>query len=425
LAGLALLVNGSTANGTYDMKGKTIKLGNDIALNDTTNWENWASDNTNLNQWILIGNQVHTFQGTCDGDGKVISGIYIDKSSDDQGLFGRIGSNGTIKNLKVTASYIKAGNYVGGLVGRNDGIIDSSFFIGNIFGGWSVGGLASSNYGTISNSYAAGNVSAMGSGSSFGGLVGWNNGSISNSYAAVNVLSVVGYPWSAGGLVGFNTGTGTVNNCYAMGNVFGTNNVGGLIGNNDGGAINNSYAIGSVSGNENVGGLVGNNGSGAILLNSYYNKETSCQADEGKGIGKTTAEMQSKTTYEDWDFESIWDINEDATYPYLRNLPTPVSNFNSAPNSCSGGSNTPIRLPQTAVASHIISTKNGFHITTVASAMVRIYNARGNMQYATTFATGDYNVSLAHLPKGIYIVNVKFSDDKKNGSIRTIRVAVQ
>ncbi len=265
------------------MRGKTIKLGNDIVLNDTTNWRDWATSNSELKQWTPING----FSGTFDGDGYTISGVYINTStsasaSDRQGLFGYTGYNsGMIKNLGVVASYIKGAGRVGGLVGHNEG-------------------------GTITNSYTTGNVEVASNNGTVGGLVGYNQGgTISNSYATGNVEGAS----DAGGLVGDNVG-GTISNSYAIGNVEGADMVGGLVGYNGNGTISNSYAIGNVKGIGAIGGLVGYKDGNNTVTNSYYNTETSGQSDAGKGEGKTTAQMQSKTTYNGWDFNKIWDIDD-------------------------------------------------------------------------------------------------------------------
>jgi len=272
LAGLARLVNG-----TYNMSGKTVKLGNDIALNDTTGWRDWATSNAGLEQWTVIGiGTLESFQGTFDGDGHVISGIYINSESDYQGLFGNFGYwGGTIKNLGVVASHIKGGNCVGSLVGYNNG------------------------GGAIINSYATGNVK----GSSYvGGLVGGNWGTITNSYATWNVSGTT----YVGGLVGYNYERGTIADSYAIVNVEGSYVVGGLVGQNWG-TITNSYATGNVKGSSYVGGLAGGNNS--LITNSYYNTQTTGQSDAGKGEGRTTAQMQSKSNYNGWSFDEIWDID--------------------------------------------------------------------------------------------------------------------
>ena len=105
LAGLAQLVNGNANNGTYYMSGKTITLGANIMLNDTTNWQNWATS-APANTWTVIGNNSNPFYGTFNGAGYVVGGGYINNESDNQGLFGYVGS-GVIRNLGVVASYVK------------------------------------------------------------------------------------------------------------------------------------------------------------------------------------------------------------------------------------------------------------------------------------------------------------------------------
>jgi len=259
LAGLAQLVN----NGTDTFEGKTITFGDNILLNDTTGWQDWA-DNApaNINSWVPIGNEAtfnsvqRPFSGTFDGAGFVINGVYINNSSFYQGLFGYVGS-GTIRNLGVTASYIKGQGTIGGLAGYmgSGGTITNSYAIVNAAGTYSVGGLVGSNSGTITNSFATGNVTGVGDG--VGGLVGFGDlGTIINSFATgdVTVTGTIGNG-GAGGLVGWG---GTITDSYATGNVIGTSFVGGLVGR--GGTITNSYATGNVTGTSFVGGLVGSVG---------------------------------------------------------------------------------------------------------------------------------------------------------------------
>jgi hypothetical protein len=127
LAGLAKLVN----DGTEDFSGKAITLGNDIALNDTASWKNWATT-APANSWETIGNYSDSpFKGTFDGAGFVISGVYINSSDGEQGLFGCVYTDGTVKDLGVIASYIKGDWAVGGLAGGNSGTIINSYAVGN------------------------------------------------------------------------------------------------------------------------------------------------------------------------------------------------------------------------------------------------------------------------------------------------------
>jgi len=86
-----------------------------------------------------------------------------------------------------------------------------------------------------------------------GGLVGWNySGSIDTSYSTATVNGAE----DIGGLVGFNNGAGGITNCYSTGTVSGRAYVGGLVGEN-GGAVTDCYSTGTVSGQSYVGGLIG------------------------------------------------------------------------------------------------------------------------------------------------------------------------
>ena len=53
------------------------------------------------NQWTPIGNQSQKYIGTFDGNGHKISGLYIDSTSNNQGLFGFVDKGGNIKNLGI------------------------------------------------------------------------------------------------------------------------------------------------------------------------------------------------------------------------------------------------------------------------------------------------------------------------------------
>ncbi|GBU24617.1 hypothetical protein R83H12_01251 [Fibrobacteria bacterium R8-3-H12] len=311
LAGLSRLT------GTYSMKGITIKLGNDIMLNDTTGWQNWA-DNPPRNGWTAIGigeNDAAPFSGTFDGDGHAISGVYININYTYQGFFSYV-KDGAIKNLGLTAFYIK-GIYVGSLVGKNIGSpISNSYAIGKIESSASTGGLICVNEDSPishSHSHITGNISAS---SYVGGLVGRNtNSPISKSYATGNVEGKDNY---VGGLVG--DASGAISESYAIGNVTGNDGVGGLVGNSNN-IISNSYAAGAVKGKSKLGGLIGMlaNSSSSVTF-SYYDMEKSGRVDIGKGEPRATDQMKLKSTYTKWDFTEIWGIDKEINsgYPHLK-----------------------------------------------------------------------------------------------------------
>ena len=121
-------------------------LVNDINCSDTVNW------NSGLG-FEPIGNNVDKFTGTFEGIGFKITGLYINRSSDDYiGLVG-YGEYSIIRNVGLEGIYVKGNEYVGGLAGRSQGNITNSYTKGNIFatGGYSGGLVGQNYYGYIDN----------------------------------------------------------------------------------------------------------------------------------------------------------------------------------------------------------------------------------------------------------------------------------
>ena len=156
-----------------------------------------------------------------------------------------------------------------------------------------------------------------------GTLVGYNSGSISYSYSSGAVTGVN----EIGGLVGDNNGGG-INYSYSTGAVTGTSDVGGLAGANNG-KIDSTYSTGAVSGTANVGGLLGVNNSTAS--NSYWDTETSNQLNgvgsgSSSGVtGLTTTDMMTQANFGGWDFVSTWRIYDGYTYPLLKSFLKPLT----------------------------------------------------------------------------------------------------
>ncbi len=130
LAGLAQLVNGGT-----NFSGKFIKLTADILLNelDKDGMPRVAEGQTEPHKWTPIGNNKKKFQGTFDGDGHAVSGLYINEAKTHKGLFGAINS-ATVKNLIVTGS-VNSGNKnnAGGIVGNStNSIVQNCGFYGTV-----------------------------------------------------------------------------------------------------------------------------------------------------------------------------------------------------------------------------------------------------------------------------------------------------
>ena len=217
----------------------------DIVLNTGLDQTKFAVDNNgtltyggsqdiSFDQWTPIGNGSNPYTGTFDGAGHEISGMYINSSEKYVGLFGCIGSGGTVKNLTLADSTINSSNssadssseitaYVGGICGYNAG-------------------------GSITNCSNSGNVSS----------------------SANNVSSLIS---CVGGICGYNDG-GSITNCSNSGAVSGTGTV---------------DFIGGVE----VGGICGRNAVGSIT-NCYWLEGT---AGAGAGVGSSEATKKSEDEY--------------------------------------------------------------------------------------------------------------------------------
>ena len=276
-----------------------------------------VTNGSDLDQWTPIGNSSQQYSGTFDGDGHTISGLYINSSDNDQGLFGYVSGSGKVQNLSVSGS-VKGNDYVGGVVGYNNGgTVTGCIFSGSgsVSGDWYVGGVVGHNgfSATVTNCYNTGTVT--GTGYFVGGVVGGNYldgaSSVENCY---NTGSVSGNSY-VGGVVGDNRRT--VENCYNTGTVTGNSYVGGVVGYSSGGisasaSVTNCYNTGRVSGNSYVGGVVGQNSSSSVT-NCYFLQQNGVPAQGiGSGSGSATplsAEaFESQKSFTSWDFGNTWKI---------------------------------------------------------------------------------------------------------------------
>ncbi|MDI9419066.1 MAG: GLUG motif-containing protein [Bacillota bacterium] len=267
-----------------------------------------------------------------------ISGDY-----DVGGMVGLL-TNSELGNCAASAVNVQGYERVGGLVGWST--FESDFqrcsAAGTVNGAGWVGGIAgSSESGALEYCYA--DVDITFSDMYAGGLVGYvGNGTIDYCYALGSVTSTDQFGREAGGLAGWSLNT-DITDCFATGAVTGGNYVGGLVGRytewDDEPHIRNCYAVGQVTiltSSPSVGGLVGEKSAGSVIINSYYDSETTGQSDTGKGAPKTTEQMMQKDTFKyfrsdplqgmveiSWEFDTIWDIDEGYSYPFLRELPNP------------------------------------------------------------------------------------------------------
>jgi len=202
----------------------------------------------------IADDETAPFSGVFDGNDKTISNFRLVTMDSNMGLF-RSADGAEIKNLKLNNVNIRGEEKVGLLAGHfASGSITNVHATGIVIGNISVGGLVGYLLrGKISQSSA--NVKTTASTRYGGGLVGFafgSEGSVEESYAKGDVKGGM----ALGGLVGrANT---AIDNTYATGSVGDPTStlVGGLVG-STGSFVTRSFAIGQVQGSENVGGLIG------------------------------------------------------------------------------------------------------------------------------------------------------------------------
>jgi hypothetical protein len=244
----------------------------DIDLSGYANWNPIPNANVDI-----------AFEGNYNGNGHKISNL-TQQPVYAGGLFGYIDQYGQIENIALENVLITTPNnyntiYVGALVGY-------------CFGG------------KIDYCYTSGILHFKGPmyGSTVGGFIGQldNAGSITNSYSLCDITIDDGintdYAYLGGfiGAGGTDAGIEIIQNCYSIGHITGVSQFqGGFMGDNS-----NLYPY---------------------VTNCFFDSQTSGQSIGYFALGKTTAQMQTQTTFTDagWDFSSKWAISA-GHYPYLQ-----------------------------------------------------------------------------------------------------------
>ena len=218
--------------------------------------------------WTPIGiDYNHQYKGTFNGGGHTITGLTVTTSDQYAGLFGYIGSGGTVKDVTLEGVQIATTHSVG-----------------------DAGGVAGYSYGNIENCSVSGSVSVSGMNGFAGGVVGYQSGGFlteCSSSATVNAGN------KAGGVAGATNSGAILTACYATGSVtlvsnndIGTYFAGGVVGSNGGSCIQACYAWGSVtssgSGTIYVGGVTGTNDVGTLTA-CYHAKGTVKGSDGATG----------------------------------------------------------------------------------------------------------------------------------------------
>lgn len=298
------------ANSNSGILGYNFALKNDI-------------DASKINDYKAIASgDGEAYTGTFDGRGNRIIGLTVgeknsanggdtDNTPSSAGIFGTVGKDGKVEDLRVYASNFYGKDYAGAVAGSNNGTITGITTLGNhveAFGSGNsmelfinengsqvskdvgaAGGIAGYNTGdikdvTASDSVIAGDAAGSGSTGNLnskilataGGIAGVNDGKIQNVTADSAITANQDTTYSLGGIAGVNRNgviddaynTGVTHGEYGDGNIT-SNSVGGIAGVNTG-SISNVYNGADITGGKYVGGVVGynhklaNTGSGKI-----------------------------------------------------------------------------------------------------------------------------------------------------------------
>jgi len=298
-----------------DFKGKTVKLGADIIVNEG-NAATFAGAEP-VNVWMPIGAGA-PFAGTFDGQGHSISGLYVDSTTAKAGLFAQTALGSMVKNLKITNSYVRTtSTHTGAVIGHAYGSVKSVYSDAIIEGsgsGYFVGGIVGvADYHTLDYSYKQsikdcwfdGTIVVKDSKQVIGGIVGGTakHGSGKTEKSIIDIEHCL------------NTGTITAQSSNKL--------IGGIIGcdwhpmvvN-----IDNCLNVGSVSGGSSIGAILGTkmNASSKMTVSDSFATKTSCSA-AGSAVLLPDEWLKGNAAYEYsyLDFENYWTTVENST-PELR-----------------------------------------------------------------------------------------------------------
>lgn len=247
--------------------------------------------NSNSSGWTPIKD----FTGKFDGKKHTIKGLWISLSSiRNVGLFANIQGSSDNKRASVSNLFVNISKK-------------------GITGGSRVGGICGNlSYGNIENCMVTGDISGY---QYVGGIVGRNNDNYYNSSIISQCASsgnIIATDDEVGGILGFKYGSCSIENCYSIANVKAE------------GSYPDTYGIGEGAEKCYFAGTIYSTNMDKVYpiaysySNSYYDSEKT--KISGKTGALTTKQMKQQASFQGWDFDNIWTIQEGVDYPKLRSL---------------------------------------------------------------------------------------------------------
>lgn len=284
------------------------KLMSDITINEDVS----GSDATSQKyKWTPIGTSSKAYTGSFDGNGHTISGLYINSTAVNTGLFGYVGAAGEIKNVTISDSVITSTqNYTGAVAGDSKGNITNCHttattrVTGTNYVGGIVGELDSNM--SLTQCSNAGEVQGPGTSGYAGGIAGRVQSNASNALTdSYNTGRITGVA-NVGGIAGYLYNGGGIQNVYNTGSVSASKGVaGGIVGAFRYGTLKNAYNAGLVEASTK-GGVAGRlewAGGNKTLQNVFYSNEyeavgnlNGCTIQNGTATAKTSDELKALTS---------------------------------------------------------------------------------------------------------------------------------
>lgn len=207
-----------------------------------------TADITLTGNWVSIGKPLSdsdedledkSFTGTFDGGGHTVSNLNITINEEKDvtyiGLFGRIGSNGVVKNLKINGGTLS--------VSDKDPDEDPSCNIGSIAG---------VNHGIILNCTSNATINCYAPATDGGGIAGENGGTIQNCVFTGKVITSINGSEDVygqvriGGITGDNESGGKIQSCQVEAKeITNSTKSGHIYGQNKGTVTESNYEIGN------------------------------------------------------------------------------------------------------------------------------------------------------------------------------------
>lgn len=258
--------------------------------------------------WQPVGTSSAPFKGILDGNGKKITGFWINRSSSNYiGLFGYT-TNARITNVNLLGNTVKGNDNIGFFAGYSKNTTFGNCTLsGSVSGNTNVGGCIGCSENIILTGINS-SVEVLGT-DYIGGLLGKGTNGVNIENCSLDCDKIKGNNY-VGGICGSSSnGDNYYNGCHVVSSIFGANNVGGICGyakyyTN---VISNCGYIGRISALSNVGGIAGEYTQGGSyswkfggtetpsLLNCYAIADIICQGDNIGGLVGISNADESRT----------------------------------------------------------------------------------------------------------------------------------